>query len=102
MDTIQSIGRAWRASEARLQMEIIEAGDDDELIGASCDRDTERTDKLFEKLQKMKAATDDDIYELLHIANLLLEFSWENEEGIKTILRMASNALTDRRVKHAA
>jgi hypothetical protein len=102
MNTIESIARAWRASEARMQLEIIEAGDDEELVGAACDRDTTRTDRLFEKLQKMKAATDDDIYELLHIANLLLKFSWENEEGLRTILRIASNALTDRRVKHAA
>jgi hypothetical protein len=100
--TIEAICRAWRASEARLHLECIEAGNDDDLVAFACDRDTERTDKLFEKLQKMKAVSDDDIYELLHLAELLLEFSWENAEGIKVILRMARNAITDRKVALAA
>ena len=99
--TIEAIC-SWQASEARLNLECIEAGNDDELIAAACNRDTERTDKLFEKLQKMKAVSDDDVSELLHLAELLLEFSWENAEGIKVILRIASNALHDRKIKQAA
>jgi hypothetical protein len=49
----------------------------------------------------MKAVSDDDIQELIHLADTLLEFSWENAERIKVILRKASNALTDRRVAAA-
>ena len=102
LKTIEAICRAWRASEAKLNLECIEAGEDDELIGAACDRDTERTDKLFAELQKMKAVSDDEISDLIHLAKSLLEFSWENAEGIKVILQMASNALHDRKIKQAA
>jgi hypothetical protein len=100
--TIEAICRAWQASEARLNLECIEAGEDDELIAAACDRDTQRTDRLFEKLQKMKAVSDDNISDQLHLARLLLEFSWENAEGIKVILQMASNALHHRKILRAA
>jgi hypothetical protein len=102
LKTIEAIRRAWQASEARLSLECNEAGDDEELISAACDRDTERTDKLFAKLQKMKPVTDDDISDLLDLAKLLLEFSWENAERIKVILQRASNALYDRKLKQAA
>ena len=100
--TIEDICRAWRASEARLHLECIEAGDDDKLVAAACDRDDRRTDELFVRLQKMQAASDDDVYELLKIAKLLLVLSWENAERIKVILGMASSALSNRHIKRAA
>ena len=100
--TIETICRAWQASHARLNLECIEAGNDEKLTDAACDRDTERTDKLFAKLQTMKPVSDDDIYELLHLSKLLLEFSWENAERIKVILEMASHALFDRKYALAA
>lgn len=100
--TIEAICRAWRASAARLNLECIEGGDNDKLAGAACDRADERETKLFEKLQGMKAVSDDDIRDLLSLAKSLLEFSWENGPRIKAILQMATNALHDRRVKQAA
>lgn len=100
--TIEAIRRAWQASEARLNLECIEAGDDDKLTGAACTRADERTDKLFAKLQGMRPVSDDDISDLIHLAKSLLAFSWENSERIKVILQMASNALHDRKIKKAA
>jgi hypothetical protein len=100
--TIEATCRAWHASNARLNLECIEAGNDEKLTSAACDRDTERTDKIFEKLQKMNPVSNDDVYEILTLAEKLLEFSWENSERIKVLLRMASDAITDRKVKLAA
>jgi hypothetical protein len=97
LKTIEAISRAWHASNARLNLECTEAGNDEKLIAAACDRDTERTNKLFNKLQCMKADSDDDIYGLLSIAEKLLEFSWENSGRIRVLLRMASHALTERK-----
>jgi hypothetical protein len=50
----------------------------------------------------MKATTDDDISDLIHLAKSPLEFAWENAEGIKVTLQMASNGLCDRKIKQAA
>jgi hypothetical protein len=102
LKTIEAVCRAWHASNARLNLECTEAGNDEKLIAAACDRDTERTNKLFEKLQKKKPVSDDDIYDLISIAEKLLEFSWENAARIKVILRMVSHALTDRKFALAA
>ena len=99
---IEAICRAWQASEARLNLECIEAGEDQKLTDAACDRAAERNTKLFEKLQEMKPVSDEEISDLIHLAKSLLEFSWENSARIKVILQMASNALHDRKIKQAA
>lgn len=94
--TIEEVCRAWRASEARLNMECIEAGEDQKLTGAACDRCVERNEKLFAKLQKMAPVSDDDIQQLIWLSKELLDFSWENSERVKAILQKASLTLTDR------
>lgn len=101
-NTIEAICRAWKASEARLNLECIEAGDDDKLCNVACDRASEREAKLFERLQGMEAVSDDEISDLLGLAKSLLQFSWENSERIKVILQMATNAIHDRKIKQAA
>lgn len=90
-----------------MQLEVIEAGDDDDGVNAACDRDYARTGKLLEKLQKTKVVSDGEVYELLSLSKTLLEkislgFSHQNADALGVILKMATNALHDRKLKQAA
>ncbi|MDP1700153.1 MAG: hypothetical protein Q8L53_04215 [Aestuariivirga sp.] len=102
MGAFAAICKVWQASEARLHLERVEAGNYDELCSTACGRDDGRIAKLFAKLQEMRPVADDEISNLLHSAKSLREFSWENFKRIRAILQMASNALHDRKIKQAA
>ena len=95
---IALVRRAWEVSIARLNLECTEAGDNDKGVAAACGRHDKRADDFFEQLMGLKATSEDDVYELVSLARLLLKDEGSRER-VSEILRLAWIALTGRAAK---
>ncbi len=95
---IEKVRRAWEVSIARLNLECTEAGDGDEVVAAACKRHDKRADDFFEQIMDLKATTEEDAYELVSLAMLLLKDEGSRER-VSEILRKAWIDLGDRAAK---
>ncbi len=73
---IAKVVKSWKVSFARIDLEIAEAENDregDQAVRAAIKRHHKISDELLQKLTGLKATAEDDVYELVSLARLLLE-----------------------------
>src|SRR5437016_3230792 len=93
-ETVRELCREWKLAGARLAVEVLEAGDDEEAVAAACQKADDRMTEIFERIDNDIAHSFDDVFALLGLAIHVLETDGDpDRERVASMIRSVTIGL---------